>query len=167
MEKESFWSYVACALDGEGTLQISNHFDKRVNRYYYYPIVSVANTEVSFLDYLKNGSNIGSIYSSGRRQSPKHKAGFKWGIGNYNEIEFLLNKVLPYLIIKRKQALLILEFLSIYKEQKRKAIASTKRDERGRIFARPSWANYTQRQHEIFEQIRKLNQRGRNDGEQT
>jgi len=157
MATNKLWAYIAGVVDGEGHLTIAKEYDKRQNKQYYYPYIRVGNTNIPFLTFLKEKTGFGHISSVGVKRKPNHKPAFYWIIGKYSQVQALLEKVIPYLFIKRR----LLEFLRIYNEEKRKVLNSINwRGYKG-LRGRPHWASYTSRQEEIYNELRGLNKRGR------
>jgi len=96
------WSYLAGIFDGEGTVYIGLMTDKRRT----FLKVGITNTDLTLMKWLI--ANFGGAYRSEAREN--YRLIYRWGPkGKKNRENFLLG-VLPYLIVKREQALLALEF---------------------------------------------------------
>lgn len=115
--KEKNWSYVAGIFDGEGTATIASYsrtaIDGRGNGPYQYfqhePKIAIKNTDINLMKWLI--SNFGGVYYQQDNSSKGWKISYLWQPkGHKNRENFLLG-ILPYLIIKREQCLLVLEYL--------------------------------------------------------
>jgi hypothetical protein len=114
--KEKNWSYVAGLFDGEGCISICNRKDKHEDTAFIF-CIQITNTNTTLMKWLVE--HFGGVYYSqdGKSRNPKWKPSFRWRVkGRKNEEEFLLG-ILPYLVIKREQALLALEFVRMWQEK--------------------------------------------------
>lgn len=101
------WDYLAGLTDGEGT--IGGYYHKKNKTYQF--AYQVYNTDYKLMLWLKNNFS-GHISNSGRKIiNPKHKLAYSWKPHRRNTI-FILNRLKSRLIIKRKQAILVLKFLN-------------------------------------------------------
>lgn len=96
------WSYLAGIFDGEGTIYIGLMSDKRRT----FLKVGITNTHLGLMKWLVK--NFGGAYLSEQRQS--YRLLYRWSPKGKKNREIFLLGVLPYLIVKREQALLALEF---------------------------------------------------------
>ena len=96
--------YLAGILDGEGTIGIQKHKHRKAPRFYYDVRVRVSNGYRDLITLVK--AEYGGVVSK-RKAKGKRKANYQltWVC---NDAVSLLNKLLPFLIIKREQALLAL-----------------------------------------------------------
>lgn len=114
MTDKTKWSYLAGLFDGEGSITICRRsgFDKRVGRSYpaFIFTIQITNTNLTLMKWLI--TNFGGVYYSANATRPEHwKPSYQWRVkGRKNEEQMLLS-VLPYLVIKREQALLGLEYV--------------------------------------------------------
>jgi hypothetical protein len=103
--------YLAGLLDGEGYfgLMKRNGFEKGYRRKGYIPAVKMAftNKDAEILYVLKEKYG-GNINSSGQRGNTKPST--QWEIKSKINLKEFLPKIIPYLIIKKPQAKLLLEF---------------------------------------------------------
>lgn len=102
MDNKLNWSYLAGILDGEGTIYIGQMSDKRRT----FLKVIVTNTDLNLMKWLI--ANFGGAYRG--EQRGKYRLIYRWQPKGKKNREKLLLGVLPYLIIKREQAILALEF---------------------------------------------------------
>ena len=92
------YAYLAGMLDGEGTINLYSHreaFEKMR------PHLFVTNNSKEVIDWLKE--NFGGILQ-------KHGNGFRWGLWSVKDVLKILEKVSPYLIIKRSNAIKVKEY---------------------------------------------------------
>jgi len=141
--------YVAAAIDFEGS--ISLYKDKG----YLYPGISFVNSDLTVLEYLRTLFRSNRKISVHARDSRKDnwKQTYTLRIESYADIERILKQVKDHLIIKRRQAELMLEFLEI-----RKCTPRQFEYKDGRV--RRVAVGYSQRELEIYKELRKLNRRG-------
>ena len=103
-------AYIAGILDGEGCITLSKKKDPTMKLGYgLRPHIMVTNTNKSLIKYLRDTTDLGIIYE-GKLTNPKHKPNFRWQLWSL-QAQSLLKEVLPYLLIKRKQAELLLEYI--------------------------------------------------------
>jgi hypothetical protein len=104
-------NYVAGIVDGEGTIGLNEHRNN-----YYNINITIPNTNLDLLKYIRNVTKLGNI-SKGLKQKEIHKICYFYRIRKYEAKKFLII-ILPYLIIKKRQAELILQYLSLRKANK-------------------------------------------------
>ena len=111
------WAYVAGIWDGEGSFSIGrggrkpNH-DHPKGYYNYQLLISLGNTNVILIDWLV-GMLGGAKYLGYRPKTDKHKTGYLWRIHGKEQQRDFICGVLPYLLLKKEQALLALQTLDI------------------------------------------------------
>jgi hypothetical protein len=125
MSDKAMWGYVAGIVDGEGTITICRSeydahkkFKTKSGEIHTYDThcigfhakISVKNTDVRLMKWLQ--SRFGGEYYEDKNRQPNWKIAYVWHHLAESKQEFLL-AILPYLIMKREQALLALEFLRI------------------------------------------------------
>jgi len=114
-------AYIACAIDCEGTISLRKHKKS------WKPYMSITNTNKKFLENIRRMCNAGKIKA--KKMRVLYKAD---GVAlvrycydlifNVREIERLLPQILPYLVIKRERAELLLKYFKLRKEGKRDEI---------------------------------------------
>lgn len=131
MSNKAKFGYLAGIIDGEGCITIGAGRKETCTNYN--SIIMVTNTNKKIIDWLQQqfGGNYYKIPASGNC-----KEAYRWRFLKQKEIEKLLLAILPYLIIKREQAIVLLEFVRMSKET-----ASQKREE-------------------LFQKMKALNKRG-------
>lgn len=111
---ESEKGYLAGIIDGEGTIKV-----KRALKSWYAPFVSVTNTDQTLMDYLQQLLGVkgyGHTYHE-HRKIPNHKTKYVYNIASVQGVKQILMQIIPLLIIKKKQAKLVLEFIAIKEEK--------------------------------------------------
>jgi len=137
--------YLAGAIDCDGWIGITLEKYHSKQRVFPTPYIGVANTSLSILEKCKQITGIGHIrIKRDNKKSPKWRTSYYWGVESYSGIEGILKQILPYLERKWKQAILLLEYIQIWKQNILK----------GRY-------QITDRQREICKEIRELNKRGK------
>lgn len=131
MENKSL-AYTGAIIDGEGCISIG----KQNNNLQLH--ISVANTDKGLIDFLLKNFG-GNLYIG--KQKEKRKQFWIWSLtGCKNAITFL-EQVIPYLLIKRKQAEFALEFA-----KQRENILKLVREDR----------KYTEEQIQLYKEVKKL-----------
>ena len=103
-------AYIAGIIDGEGSLMVYP-FKSKDGYTIYQARLTVGNTKKELIDYLEKTTGIGRVRVS---HTPRGKPFYYWALHG-NNIRKFLPGILPYLLLKRKQAGLLLEYLSIVK----------------------------------------------------
>ena len=116
--EEAKLAYIAGILDGEGSIMIQRQASKSFMEQrrksgcfhpHYSPGIRVGMQERKPLDFIVETTKIGEIYEEKpyKRQRPM----FRWLIRRKDQIEEFLPLVIPYLLVKNKQAELCLKFI--------------------------------------------------------
>ena len=134
VEELEVWQlgYIAGIVDGEGCLNLS----KQTNRKDISPVVVVGMTDVKCVQFLYNITGVGNFFVKHGKQTPKnYKTKYVWAVRGRLEIYLLLKAIYPYLVVKKEQTDVMLEFVE--------------RRIQGRLF--------TGRDIELMEEMHKLN----------
>lgn len=139
------WSYIAGLFDGEGTFTISKARRKDYPDYSFEEIY-ITNSNKEIMNWLVE--NLGGSIRITRYGNKKWKNVYKWFLPAKMRVDFIKN-IIPFVIIKKKQALLLLDFISLMESQKAKirginGLTNSERNEREKILI----------------QVRALNRRG-------
>lgn len=111
-EDQIFWSYVAGIMDTDGSFSIKKqNINKgtQVINPRYSPVISVSSVDLRAINYIRENCSIGNMYI------PKNKGtsnGFHYQYGIYTKkecIEFL-QRIIPFLRHKKKNAEILLKF---------------------------------------------------------
>lgn len=127
--------YLAGIIDGEGTITIKRS-DNRL-----YCEVSVGNSCLELIKRIQKMISTNKRYMEKRRKDPNRKPLWVFKISARPDVKKLLEQIKDALIVKKKQAELVLEFIDIM-------------DSRLNIHSIPPKAI------EIYEKVRELNRRG-------
>ena len=105
-------AWLAAVVDAEGSIIVSRiKQGPQVKRgYSFRATLSISNTNEDFLQHVKQIIGTGNLC-----RLPEHRKNWKdkfQYLANANTLRAILPEILPYLIIKREQAKLVLEFLS-------------------------------------------------------
>lgn len=109
MSEKAKYGYLAGIIDGEGCITIGA--GKKETCINYNALVLVQNTSKKLIDWLQVNFG-GQVYLS-KKETDKTKEAWMWRITKQKDIELLLLSVLPYLIIKREQAKVLLNFVRL------------------------------------------------------
>jgi len=109
-------AYIAAFIDGEGTISIRKYKRKSmVGGMRYNSVVEMNNTDVGVMQYLR--SLIGPArYYIFKQQQENRKKCYRFTVPS-NVQRWLLASILPYLVIKKRQAEIVLQFLSLLGEK--------------------------------------------------
>ena len=77
-------------------------------------MVSVTNTNKEVMDWIAKTFGGKILVGSNENRNPKYKTRYSWFRTSHEDIEKFTLGILPYLIVKRKQALIALEFCKTY-----------------------------------------------------
>jgi hypothetical protein len=106
--------YTAGILDGEGciSIYISKRWDQRQGKFVYRPVleISIYQADKRLTDWLTFHYG-GKCYEHTMKNSSR--PGFQWTAPRGKTRENFVLEILPYLLLKREQALLALEFLRL------------------------------------------------------
>lgn len=100
-------AYLAGLFDGEGSLIDSRRSD-RPNQKRPTWRLAVANCDLGVLEWCKRETGVGSIVSKPVPTNPRHRRGHSWQCYSWNARDVLI-QMLPYLIIKRERALVVIK----------------------------------------------------------
>lgn len=117
MTRQSKLSYMAGFMDGEGSFSITKTYsvqrkaDGSKQKYLVYKLwVSVTNTNREVMDWVAKNFGGKVLTGSNKSRNPKYKTRYTWALSSFKDIEKFTIGILPYLIVKRQQALLTVEF---------------------------------------------------------
>lgn len=99
--------YVAGLLDADGCIRLARQKVKNKNRYDYSPRVYITNKSKRLMDYVKE--TFGGNYSL-NKDNKNGDDWYLWYMSSRSHIVPFLNEILPYLYIKKEQAIKLLEY---------------------------------------------------------
>lgn len=124
MTKQNRFSYLAGFMDGEGTFAIVKTFsvqrkpDGTKKKYIVYKLnISVCNTNKEVMEWIAKHFGGKVLDSANDNRNPKYKIRYAWHVTHrHRQKDFILG-VLPYLVAKKEQAKLALEFIKTYRDE--------------------------------------------------
>ena len=125
-------AYLAGIIDGEGHIYICRAKDSKSGKRYYTMGLDISSTDERLPLWIKE--NYGGNYYLKKDKGVRTGNYWRWCIQSNKAVK-VLQDVFPYLVIKREQALIAIEF-QLYKNKKKKEFLKNMkrtRDERGRI----------------------------------
>ncbi len=102
--RETDWAYIAGIIDGEGSILFQNSGKHKVVH------LSISNTDLNVLEWIKNKLKEGTIYEK-IRYSSNWKQCYVWRTAAHKVVYSILIKMLPYLKIKRDKAIKSITFI--------------------------------------------------------
>lgn len=135
--------YVAATIDGEGTITVSvkkNNADPERGGAPLTPLIGISNTKKELIDWLHSILFGSTMRTSKKDVKRNRKAVWAVQVARLLDVKALLEQVLPYLKVKRRQAELVLQFCNLR--------------------LKDTWATYNPRLFEIAKEVRKLNRKG-------
>src|SRR3990167_3183108 len=148
-------AYLAGFIDGEGTLTITTGTVKGSTFYRPHLVISSTNREIiewfknSFGGWTRGGLNI---------NNENWNELFRWTLHRENLLVPFLEKVKPYLKIKKRHAEILLQFVKLFDKKD----YSYERRQNGTIVKKIISPEILSKRKELFEEIKKLNLRGKN-----
>jgi hypothetical protein len=138
--KVTYAAYLAGIIDGEGTITITRHRQYQRPHWVCKTFLTVSNTNSKLMRELVNrhGGAVGTII---HRDNSNRRNEMYWRLMAHEKIRVVLQACLPYLVIKKQQAGIMLAFI---------------RSRQARPMSR-----YSTRELRWQRQIRRLNVRGR------
>jgi hypothetical protein len=137
-------AYIAAVIDGDGTISI-NKVKRRHKTPQYRPKVRVVNTDIRLIEYFTRLIGRNNFYVCYRKPRPSRQPTFEIQFKE-SLIPFLLEQIKEYLVIKKKQAELVIAFCNTYSSH---------------------WGcngvadSIVEQREKIYREIQRLNKRGR------
>lgn len=127
--------YFAGIMDGEGSISIRRAKSQAKNHEYQYrAYLQIGMTSREVLDWVKE--NIGGSYSKGTNDSVIAKAAYNWTMNPIDGAK-VLEQILPYLVLKKRQALVFIEYaktVSLRGSYGKKGLPTEINEERERLY---------------------------------
>ena len=155
---ENKLAWIAGFIDGEGSLGLNKEFDPRKgeNYFHYRPALQIVNTDKEAVEAVYRFVGEGDFRSIDRykEEGKPYQEVHRFVLRKQQPLLQLLRQLLPYLIVKKRRAELLIEYIE------------GRKNAEGRGWFKPA----TPKDSEIFEQLKQLNLRGleaRRAGEET
>ncbi len=149
-----FLIWFAGFFDGEGAFRIKRHSLSKNGHMSIHIHLAISNTHRGSLEYI--AKNLGGRIKTLKRRNPKHKTLYRWYSSSTDSVQIITSSMLPYLIVKKERAKLILKF------EKRDHLIG-----QGSADASPEWKRKKKANDRIYEKqvklmmkMRELNMRG-------
>lgn len=141
MEENEKLAYLAGLVDGEGCITIVKCKEKRTKQgFRFFPLVVITNSSKDLIENVRDIIGFGRIYF--RKESSRWRKLYQLKIQDMKNIIGFLEGILPFLILKKEQAEILINFcrsrINLYRGRGRKA-------------------PYTEEEFSWYEQVRKLN----------
>jgi hypothetical protein len=111
-------AYLAGLIDGEGCLTIlknKSQQNENVSPVYTACLIIVM-TDSEVIQYIKDLLGVGSIFIQHREnQGLKHSDTYRYTLNTHGKLYELLSSISPYMIVKRDEAAILLEYLALPK----------------------------------------------------
>jgi hypothetical protein len=115
MSDKTKYVYLAGIVDGEGCLIISR--SNRGSYMNYYGRIHVKNTDYRLIQWLLDNFG-GNVHESIPTDPKRHAIAYSWYFsGDAHDKEVLLLALMPYLIVKKEQAKVLIEFFRMSGEK--------------------------------------------------
>jgi len=118
------YAYIAGIIDGEGSIMITKSvcgYKRKTPSYT--PRIKVGKTERQCLDFIVKHTGIGTITCEGVRKSHRdgcnRKGFFVWQVHSLINCPKFLKLIMPFLVLKRPQAKLLLSYCKGFNKQKK------------------------------------------------
>lgn len=150
-------AYLAGLLDGEGWIGVSKVSDYAHSRtrkgYFFKANIAIANTYKPLIDWLQK--SFGGTVREDNRGNRKRTL-YQWGSQNPEYITEFLRTILPYLRIKREQALNLIEFCKTFDKKNYSVEQRTNENSKWKIARVLSPAIWEKREV-LYEKSKRLN----------
>ena len=143
--------YIAGFVDGEAYLGLIKKSCKTVTLgYIYKPVIKIAQTKKQDrILYLLKDKYGGCLSKTRKHTNPNQNDSAMWEVFNRPMVKKILEEIYPYLIVKKPQAKLLIEFVELGNSLTKKDSESLKKKER-----------ILNERTRIFNELRLLNKRG-------
>ena len=144
---KALWTALAVLFDGEGCIGLSHEGTKGEK---FNAALTVASTSIEWMEAWKERIERGNLYYYDGRSSNQKPTCF-WKITRRADIVYILKKIQPFLIVKRKQAELLISFFQ------------------DKIGTNKTWLGEEERlrRRNIYDRVRELNKKGPSESVET
>ena len=131
---ETDYAWAAGFIDGEGSIMITHNDGPTRKNTNYQLRMAVPNSDRQSVEEIFRIFSVGGIIST--KTTKGHKLSHVWQLAGNRSISAILEKVLPYLRVKRERALLALEFVKLPKSTGGRTVKKEWMDERKNYYER-------------------------------
>lgn len=100
-------AYIAGLIDGDGSISLIR--ENRVSDSKYYPCIQLSNVFEGMIDFLHQ--TFGGCKKIKSRQSHAKKLQYVWNVRGIESCKKMIEKIMPFLVLKKKQAKKLLNFV--------------------------------------------------------
>jgi len=122
---KTFWAYLAGIIDGEGTISLCNLDYSQSYGTGYIGTLQVASTNKQLTEWIKKNCG-GRIKIDTRKAGLNHKPGHHW-IALACDTCYILEQVMPYLIIKKKHAKILIAYRKTVQNNRQVTVSTRKK----------------------------------------
>jgi len=149
-------SYLAGLIDGEGCMEIQKRKKPECFLgYYYVARVRITSTDKEIIEWLKE--SFGGWISE-RKGVDRNRDSWEWCL-SYGKAKKFIEKVCPYLKIKKKQAEILREFYRTFGKNSYRIVEN--RLGRGTGYHKELKKEILEKREKLYQQIKALNKKGR------
>lgn len=113
--KKTEIAYLAGLIDGEGSIYIGAHsFNPKTKAPYYQTYILITSTDKVLIDWLENVfGGMTSQYTAAQTAKNARRTAYRWVISG-ERLTHLCKLILPYLVIKQREAEIMLKMRATY-----------------------------------------------------
>ena len=147
---------IAWSLAWEGWIGLTKCSRSKGHAMQYTPHITIGNTDIELLKKFRDITGCGHIYTynTGKTYKSNWRVQAAWQINNTFEVLEFLQEIYGFLPAKQPQANLLMEFCRIRLDRKQKGYKG--------FNMRSGINTWSIREEEIYQELKKLNKRGRN-----
>ena len=150
-------AYMAGIVDGEGTITIIKCWNKKNQKSYFGVYLNISNTNKNLINWLKKSFG-GYIYKiKVPNPKPNWNDIYRWQIYRQSNLIKILEKIKPYLKIKKRHAEIVLEFIKLFDSK----FFLYERYKNGQIKKRIVDNEIEKKRDILYQELKKLNFRGK------
>lgn len=111
-KEDLIMAYIAGLLDGDGSFSLLK--ESRVSGFKYFPCIQLSNVFEGMINFLHH--NFGGNKKIKSPQGHAKKVQYVWNVRGLDSCKRVLEKIAPYIVLKKKQAEVLLDFVNHSKE---------------------------------------------------
>ena len=106
--------YIAGFMDGEGSVYLRKNYEAKKSPGKQFGVINIWNSNKTVLETMQNFLNLGRVVEKRLYDKRAKLPCYSLRILKQNEIIKFLDKVIPYLIVKKQKAMEVLEYLKAH-----------------------------------------------------